>query len=370
MRKEDMMRERSRRRLRVLSATAAGLILLAACGSSSADQETTKAPGTGASMDDLYKAAKDKGEKQVVVYGIENDTCYAEFSQAFPGIKVKAQYMVGEMESRLQQEFVSHRQVGDVVRTGDTTLLALSKDKILEPFTPVTAKGLPASIYGPDHSFVAMTKRAGGLAYNTDKIAPADVPKSWADLTDPKFKGKIVMPDPTGPGAGQSTLQELLGIGKTTDDAWLKKLAANKPALIKGVQPASEALKTGEYSLMLGGLDQVTGPPLEKGAPIKFQFPVEGGIPVTVHYSGIVKNSPHPDAAKLLTTWLLSKDGQRCLVEKGNEYPVLTKDVPNPKGIQPLDELKDVSVTHPVDYKELDAEQKSLAQFQKAFGKK
>lgn len=357
-------------------AAVAGLCLvLAACGSGgSGGNGSAAASGSGGgssssaapSMDELYKAAKAAGENTVVVYGIKTQTaCYDEFSKTYPGIAVKTQYMVGDTQARLQQEYVSHQNVGDLLRTGNTSMLALIKDGILQTFVPQTAKDLPASAFGPKQAMINDTLRVSGLAYNTKTVSSADAPTSWQDLTDPSFNGKIVMPDPTSPGAGESTLEALLE-SRGVDEAWVRALAANKPALIKGVQPAIEALKTGEYSVMLGGLDQVTGPALEQGTSLKFVFPVKGATPLTKHYVGLITNAPHPNAAKLLESWLLSKDGQTCLSQKERELPI-RQDVPAPEGLKPLNQLPDVAEQVPASFDELDKQTQYLSKFKQIF---
>lgn len=364
--------QRCRRRSIQLVSLASGVVCLfvaAACGGTTEAQDAPAAePERGVSIQQLYDAAREAGEDQVVVYGVEDDTCYDQFSQQFPGIEVESQYVVGELQSRIRQEFVSGQHVADVLRTGSTSLLALAQDEIMEPFTPATSEGLPSELFGPNNTFVQTTRRAAGLAYNHDRMSDADAPRSWEDLTDPRFRGQIVMPDPTGPGAGLSALQELLQSGGTTDNAWLDRLAANEPAFIRGVQPATESLKNGEYPVMFGGLDQVTGPGLEEGAPVTFVFPVDGATPVTAHNTGIVQGAPHPNAARLLETWILSEEGQTCLVERGNEYPV-RDDVPSPEGFPPLAELSDVTPARTMDFDELERQQSYLAQFRDVFAR-
>lgn len=273
------------------------LVFLTSCGSGGDSSASGNDGGHPASMQDLYAAAQQAGEKEIVVYGIKTETaCYEQFSQQFPGIHVTQQYMVGETAARLQQEYVSHQNVGDLLRTGNTTMLALIKQGILTAFSPAGSEALPKDAFGPNNAMINDSQRMSGIAYNASNLPPDMVPKSWEDLADPKFKGKIVMPDPTSPGAGLSILQALLESGGPTNNGWLDRLAANKPALVKGVQPAVDALKTGEYDVMLGGLDQVTGPGVEKGTNIKYLFPVPGATPISKHYIGLITNAQRREA--------------------------------------------------------------------------
>ncbi|MFW3169568.1 ABC transporter substrate-binding protein [Geodermatophilus sp. CPCC 206100] len=356
-------------------AAAAGLcLLLASCGGSDSDAAAGGGGGGGGggsaeggeSMDDLYQAAQEAGEDTVVVYGIKTGTaCYDQFSQEYSGITVQTQYMVGETQARLQQEHVSGQNVGDVLRTGNTSMLALIRDGILTEYVPADVEGISEAAYGPENAMINDSQRLSGIAYNSANVPDAEAPKSWDDLVDPQFKGRIVMPDPTVPGAGLSILQSLMDTG-VVDDEWLEALAANEPAFIQGVQPAIEALKTGEYDVMLGGLDQITGPALEEGTDLRYVFPVEGATPLTKHYTGVITNAPHPNAARLLTSWLVSEDGQTCLATEENEMPV-REGVAPPEGIPALDELPNVAEQKPASFDELDAQTELLTKFKEIF---
>jgi iron(III) transport system substrate-binding protein len=358
----------TRRSLWSGSALAGVLCLaLAACSGSGGGGGPAQ-PAVGPPMPELYSAAQAAGEDRVVVYGIKGNECYDRFSQRFPGIRVESQYMVGETQARLEQEHISGQNVGDVLRTGSTSMLALTRSGVLTPFTPSDVTGVPDAAWGPDRAFVNDTKAAASLVYDTAQLSADDAPTSWEDVTDPRLRGRIVMPDPTGPGAGLSLLQELLQSGGSTDDGWLERLAANEPALIRGVQPAIEALRTGEYAVMLGGLDQTTGPELEEGTTLKWVFPVAGATPVTGHFVGVVTNAPHPHAARLLESWLLSEEGQTCLSQEGKWYPVRAG-VPPPPGLPALDELDAVPPPRAVDYSELERQEQYLRQFQAVFGR-
>jgi iron(III) transport system substrate-binding protein len=355
-----------------LAVAAGTCLVLTACGSGGGESDAAAATGSetaeeggGQTLDDLAAAAKEAGEDTVVVYGIKTQTaCYDQFTEKYD-IAVQTQYMVGETQARLQQEHVSGQSVGDVLRTGNTSMLALIKDGILTEFEPADAEGIPDAAYGPENAMINDSQRLSGIAYNAANISEDEAPTSWEDLVDPKFKGKIVMPDPTSPGAGLSVLQSLLDTG-AVDEEWLEALDANEPAFIKGVQPAIEALKTGEYDIMLGGLDQITGPELEEGTDLKYVFPVEGATPLTKHYSGVITNAPHPNAARLLVSWLVSEEGQTCLATEENEFPV-REGVAPPEGIPSLDELDNVAVQEPATYEELDKQTELLAQFKEIF---
>lgn len=360
---------------RALAATSTVLcaVALAACGSSGNVTGQSAASGkevpSKLTMGQLYQAAKSAGENKVVVYGVDPSTCYDQFSAKFPGIKVESVYMVGTLQAKLEQEHVSGEQVADVVRTGDTTLLGLAKDGILESFIPSSAAaGVPSEFIDPQGQYIRVNQRASGIIYNNAKLSAADAPKKWSDLADPQYKGHVALPDPTGPGAGLSTLEELLIHGAPTDKSWLQKFAANSPALMKDLPTTEQAVASGEYWIGLGGDDQVSGIAAQKADPgITFKFPMADSTPVTGHYIGLLQGSPHPNAAKLLETYLLSKEGQTCLVRQGNEYGVRSDGIPNPGGMPPIQNLHGASAFRPVGQKELDLQLEYASEFKQAF---
>jgi ABC-type Fe3+ transport system substrate-binding protein len=145
------------------------------------------------------------------------------------------------------------------------------------------------------------------LWYNADTIKPDDV-RSYDDLLNPKWKGKIGLFDPRLGGAGLALTSYLW---MTKGEEFLKKLVSQQP-LIGDRRVVGDALARGKIGITIGATYYTFLPFIKAGLPVKpFPRPREGTY-VTSGNGGpvLVKNPPHPNAAKVFVNWFLSKEGQ------------------------------------------------------------
>ena len=157
------------------------------------------------------------------------------------------------------------------------------------------------------------------LIYNKELVKAKDVPKRYEDLTDPKWKGKIVMANPS---AHATTISWLVGLKENvfpSEKAWmdfLKGLAANKPMFVRSFGPTPAPVESGEKLIAISMPKYII---TKAPAPLdwaKVQQPLLGtprGIAVTASAS-------HPNAAKLFVDYWLSKDAMQMLADKVGEY--------------------------------------------------
>jgi iron(III) transport system substrate-binding protein len=157
------------------------------------------------------------------------------------------------------------------------------------------------------------------LAYNTKKMKPADLPKSWEGVANPKYKGLIALDDPMRAGPLSSMLSGL----KTewNDDARFKKFVAGLKALNVPVHKSTSAMFrlviSGEYSICMPALLHDVMEELHKGTPINYSKSVP---PVLFpRQAGIYVKAPDPNAAKLFAEWLISEEGQKTIDSVGRE---------------------------------------------------
>lgn len=152
------------------------------------------------------------------------------------------------------------------------------------------------------------------IVINTTMVKPDEI-KSYKDLLLPKWKGKILMNDPTTRGTGGKTAAtiglELLGF------EYLEALAKQEPMILRNERQQVEWVAQGKYPVLLSPLTTPLAEFIKAGAPIKEVIPVEGS-----HYTGgvgniaMVQNAPHPKAAKLFINWYLSKEGQGIMSQE------------------------------------------------------
>lgn len=145
------------------------------------------------------------------------------------------------------------------------------------------------------------------VTINTNLVKPEEI-KSYNDLLNPKWKGKILQGDPTVPGGGMSVGTTALGI---MGEDFIKKLLEQQPMVVREKRLESEWLAQGKYSIGFGMDNRVATEFIESGAPFVQLVPREGAsIGGGSGQIVIFKQAPHPNAAKVFLNWLLSKEGQ------------------------------------------------------------
>ena len=161
------------------------------------------------------------------------------------------------------------------------------------------------------YSFTAYMSET--IWYNTTLVKPEEI-NSWDSLLDPKWKGKIVILDPRSPGSGESNWAFLLRI---KGEPFLTKLAAQDMTVDRNLRQLGEAVARGKSAISIGVSYYTYLPFLKAGLPIKPISIIKEG-----YYAGtgsgnlaVMKNTAHPNAAKVFVNWLLSKDGQSAVTK-------------------------------------------------------
>ena len=146
-----------------------------------------------------------------------------------------------------------------------------------------------------------------------DKVAAADEPKTWDDLLDPKYKGKLVMTDPSFTSLQVSVVGT---ISKQHGWDYYKKLRGNDVMIVQGNQQVSDMLKRGERLIAVGALDSYAADLRKEGHQVKTLYPTDG-VFIIPSPTSVVKNSPHPNAAKLFAEFMIGDDAQKIFPADG-----------------------------------------------------
>jgi iron(III) transport system substrate-binding protein len=162
---------------------------------------------------------------------------------------------------------------------------------------------------------------------NTDLVKPEDEPKSYQDLLDPKWKGKIILLNPV---YNSSPDQMMLALtqAKIVDEDYFKKLYQD--ATVGGPGGADEAmdkLVRGEFAIGAFFSSGIALKPIRDGAPIKVLDLKEGYVFKTARIAALT-NMPHPNATRVYFNWLLTKEGQTVMAKETDLEP-LRNDVPS-----------------------------------------
>lgn len=278
-----------------------------------------------ASDQKLIEAAKKEGT--LVVYHSLTRRVLKKVVEGFEkkyGIEVKwTRKGTGSITRMVAAELQAGALKCDVVSNGDsTTFRRWKKEGVLKKYvTPSTPK-LLKSVTEPEGWYSPSRVMYLSLAYNTKRVTEDEVPRSWNDILDPKWKGRIAIIDPRKSGPGRwwmGAIVSKFGWG------YMEKLAKNKPLMVKSGSAASLTLVNGEVDLLAVAMEQDMIRRGAKGAPVKAVYPQEGLIP-KLSPVGICANAAHPNAAKLWIDWETSAESQALLSEFGG-YVSVRKDV-------------------------------------------
>ena len=267
----------------------------------------------------LIDAAKSEGE--VVWYTtLVVDQVVRPIAEAFEneyGIKVN--FVSGNMNdvvSRLVNEGAAGTMVGDVW-DGSTAFVTLRDAGLTEGFEAPAAANFKPEHKDPKGQWYAQFLQYPCAAINTELVPPEEVPKTFEDLLDPRWEGRIAWTNNPGVNGPIGFIGNILNtMGEEKGRAYLEKLAKQQIANIPSNQRVvlDQAI-AGQYPLVLQIHNYHAALSKAKGAPIEIVYlPTNVGNMNTI---GLVKGAPHPNAAKLLINFILSKEGQEILVKGG-----------------------------------------------------
>lgn len=265
----------------------------------------------------LYPAAKQEGK--LVLYGVGTADLYepirAAFVSRFPGIEVQGVDQRGrDSREKIVAEQQSKNYVDDVVISGTDTQAELVSLGLTEAYQPAEIGNAIPGLVPAGGSMSPRTLTIFTMAINTNLVPPDQEPKTWLDVLDPKWNGKLAMDDPRGSGPGGTILS---GLDYLYGQDVEQKLADQKPFFATQAGPIWTALNRGEYAIFLSGGHPDLISNRKAGAPVK-QIKPSDGVGVTPIGQSLIKNAPHPNAAKLWIEWSLSEEGQSLLAEQGN----------------------------------------------------
>jgi iron(III) transport system substrate-binding protein len=255
-----------------------------------------------------------EAEKKVVFY-TATDVAVAEklaerFQTLYPGITVQVERSGSErVFQRIGQEYSTGIHNADVIETSDAVnFVYFKRQGWLEPMVPkVVAEKWPAIDRDADGYYAAYRAQLSVMAYNTDLMKEADAPKTWKDLLDPRFKGKMVKAHPGYSGTIMTStfvLSQLLGWN------YFDKLGQQDVLQVQSSTEPPKKLAEKERALEIDGNEYNVFRLQEQGVPIKIVYPPEG-TPIAVGNAGVLKQAPHPNAARLFYAFLFSHDAQQ-----------------------------------------------------------
>jgi iron(III) transport system substrate-binding protein len=298
---------------------------------------------TPAMAQDVPDLAAAKAEGKVVWYTstpIEEAQKIAALFRTETGIAVELFRSGGsQILSRFQQEIGAGRVAVDVLTHSDPAAArAMAKKGLFVPLRPRNFDRVPDAAKAADGSFIGQRLNMMTHYLRTDKVAPADEPKTWDDLTAPKYKGRLAMADPSFTSLQVSVvgmMSKLRGWG------FYEKLRLNDVMIVPGNQQVSDLLKRSERLIAVGALDSYAADLKAAGHPIKTLYPPDG-VFVIPSPTAVVKGSPNPNAAKLFAQFMIGDEVQSLFPADGGYSARI--DIKAPEGSPGLKSLNIIAV--------------------------
>jgi iron(III) transport system substrate-binding protein len=307
------------RRTLLKGAAASALALPAA----SATRVLAQAPAAEAVTPALVGAARKEGQ---LAFYTAMDIPVAErlartFEAAYPRIAVRVERAGSErLYQRIGQERASSIFAADVVNSADAAhFIVWKRNGWLAPYVPEdVARHFPASHRDADGMHATTRIWLSSLGYNTSLVSAEEAPRSFADLLDPKWSGRMVKAHPAYSG---TIMTATFQIARDLGWEYLEKLSRQRIMQVQSSTDPPKKLAAGERAVMADGNDYNLIQLKEQGAPVEVVYPTEG-TPIVAAPSGIFASAPHPNAARLFQSWLHGIEAQQLLIDFAAQHSV------------------------------------------------
>ena len=271
----------------------------------------------------LVAAAKEAGERELQVAwpegslgGQEGAKRYESLFNRMYGTNIKVQYTPHPSIIKLagivaQEVLAGHPPSTDILIGAEGNFAALVKQKVMEEYdyTKLSSR-IPKEIVAPENIAVEIASRISGITYNTNLVAPNEVPRKLEDVLNPKWKGKIAS-TPGATGFERVSMRPEWSAEKMRD--FLSRLSRQVAGLIFPGEVARVA--SGEFlMLVLDSGGHQARKVKATGAPLGHVIPEDGAV-LNFQYLGVPRLSAHPNLAKLFIYAVLSEEGQKLHYE-------------------------------------------------------
>jgi iron(III) transport system substrate-binding protein len=299
-----------------------------------------QAPAAEAITPTLIEAAKKEGK---VAFYTAMDLTLAErlartFEGKFPGMAVRVERSGAErIFTRIGQEYSSNIFAVDVVNTADQAhCIVWKRNGWLVPYLPEdVAKHFDKAYYDPGALHVTTRVLVSPFGYNTNMVKAEEAPKSFADLLDPKWAGKMVKGHPSYSG---TIMNATFQIARDLGWDYLEKLSKQRIMQVQSATDTPKKIALGERAIMIDGAGYLIIQYKEKGDPVDIIYPAEG-TPLATAPSAVFKGAPNPNGARLFQNWMHSREAQQILVDFARQYAPHSQTVEKP-GVRRLADIK------------------------------
>jgi len=286
---------------------------------------------------ELIEAAKKEGK--VSHYTSDDLSIATKVAKAFEakyGITFQLERSGAERNyQRISQEMASNIHAVDVITSSDLSYIsAWKKAGITTAYDVAETQAWPASARDPDGFYALQFFTLMAPCYNTRLVKPEDAPRTWADLLDPKWKGRMVK---AHPGYSGTIMTGTFALSRALGWEFFEKLGKQGVMQVQSAIDPPLRVAQGERPVGADSSENSTIRVIEQGAPVKVFYPTEGVPAVPVGVSVMAK-APRPNAARLLKHFLLTPEIQQIYVDGGARS--FSPTAKAPEGRMPTDQIK------------------------------
>jgi iron(III) transport system substrate-binding protein len=308
-----------------------------------AEPARAAAPPPTSVTSELIEAARKEGK--ISYYSALELTTAERLGKAFeakyPGISVHVERSGAErIYQRIAQEQSSGINAVDVANSTDPAHYLDWKSKDwLAPYLPDNvAKHFPADQIDPEGTYATSCGWIEVIGYNTSLVKAEEAPKSYADLLDAKWQGKLVK---AHPGYSGAIMTATFVLSRELGWDYFEKLAQQKVLQVQSAADPPKKLLLGERAVMADGNDYNLLLLKDQGKPVEVVYASEGS-PLIIVPSGVFRSAPNPNAARLFQSFFFSLEGQQLLVDEfaHRSFHAQIKEKPGRKPLSAIKLLK------------------------------
>jgi iron(III) transport system substrate-binding protein len=278
------------------------------------------------SLEDLARAEGGQFMLYTSMNASDTEAIVAGFQEAYPFVTAAYYRESSEVvAAQVQTEAQAGQYLVDAYELNDIDLYSLRDIGLLEPYFPPEGASYPDAARDPNGYGTVDRIVAWVIGYNTNLVAPADVPTTWEDLLDPRWAGRMAVE-----ASDAALLGDMAAAwGDARAFAFWDGIAAQQPAVINGHTELADALAAGDYAISptvyAHRIEQLKA----DGLPVEWvrTDPVFAQSSITA----LASNAPHPATARLFINWLLSESGQTLIRDLGRlpARPGVSSDPPS-----------------------------------------
>ncbi|WP_374711365.1 ABC transporter substrate-binding protein [Symbiobacterium terraclitae] len=329
----------------VLSLLLALSTALAGCGGSSGSSSnpnsgsnTTTPPATsgqssGSTSGQTQTASGPSGSIMIYtsIYPDIINLVSPELEKAFPNLKVEwFQGGTEQVTAKMAAEIEAGKIGADLLMVADPSYYVYLKNRdLLMSYKSENFDAVAVDKDTEGYAYTGVRISNVVIGYNTNLVKPEEAPKTFRELTDPKWKDQVVIVDPTLSG---TALVSTYALSEKYGWEYFEQLRDNGAVIGGGNSSTETKLVTGEFKVAVI-LEENLLKVKDRGEPVDIVYP-EDGVIIVPSPIGILKTTQNAEAAKAVVDWWLSPEGQKAIVT-GWMHSVRT-DVESPKGAQPL----------------------------------